>query len=100
MNRLTIVAALVVVLALAVPSSAGPEKIAFPGDLKRFVLYTTVDRHDIKQYRELFASSAEAVQAMKDAKPLPHGTILVLVQYKAPVNAQGTPVRDPNGRFV
>jgi plastocyanin len=82
------------------PSGAGPDKIQFPANWPSFTLYTTVDRHDIKQYRELYASSPDAVQAMKDGRPLPHGTVLVLVQYKARVDAAGSPLKDANGRFL
>lgn len=62
-------------LLIAIPSDAGPEKISFPAGYKDGVLYTTVDRYDVKQYRELYASSPVAVQAMKEGKPLPHGTV-------------------------
>ncbi|HXG05163.1 MAG TPA: cytochrome P460 family protein [Candidatus Binatia bacterium] len=85
---------------LAGPSAAGPEKIAFPKDWERYVLYATVDRPDVKQYRELYASSPAAVEAMKQGRPLPYGTVLVLVQYRAQLDAQGNPVRDARGRFV
>jgi plastocyanin len=84
---------------IAGPSMAGPEKIAFPAAYKTHVLYTTVDRHDVKQYRELYGSP-DAVQALKDGRPLPHGSVLTLVQYKAQVDAAGTPVKDSQGRFV
>lgn len=84
-------------LTLAVRGDAGPEKIKFPADWKRYVLYTTVDRYDVKQYRELYASSSEAVQAMKAGRPLPHGTVLTMVSYKAQLDPQGTPVKDANG---
>ncbi|MGH7399027.1 MAG: cytochrome P460 family protein, partial [Candidatus Rokuibacteriota bacterium] len=80
-------------------SSAGPEKIAFPAKYKEGVLYTIADRYDVKQYRELYASAA-AVQAAKEGKPLPSGTVLTLVQYKAQVDAQGSPIKDARGRFV
>ena len=102
MNRaLTHVATvLVVLLGLAATSSAGPEKVAFPANWKSFVLYNTVDRHDIKQHRELYASSREAVEAAKAGQPLPDGTVLALIQYKAQVDAQGNPLKDANGRFV
>jgi plastocyanin len=93
-------AILIALVVLAAPSSAGPDKIQFPASWKSFVLYTTVDRHDIKQYRELYASSPEAVEAARAGKPLPSGTVLVLVQYKARVDAQGNPVKDDKGRFV
>lgn len=86
-------------LAVTTPGTAGPEKIGFPANFKGGVLYTITDRHDIKQYRELYASP-EAVKAAKDGKPLPHGTILTLVQYKAVVDAQGNPVKDARGRFM
>jgi plastocyanin len=82
------------------PSSAGPEKITYPAAWKDHVLYTTVDRYDIKQYRELYASSQAAVDAMKAGRPLPDGTVLTLVQYKAQVDAAGMPVKGPNGRFI
>jgi plastocyanin len=91
-----IMAALVVVVSR---SSAGPEKIVFPAKYKDGVLYTIADRYDVKQYRELYASAA-AVQAAKDGKPLPSGTVLTLVQYKAQVDAQGNPIKDAKGRFV
>jgi plastocyanin len=105
MSRVTAVIAMIALtvtagLLVTRPSGAGPEKIQFPANWSSFVLYTTVDRYDVKQYRELYASSPEAVQAMKDGKPLPHGTVLVLVPYKAQVDAQGNPVKDGNGRFL
>jgi plastocyanin len=87
-------------LHFAAPGNAGPDKISFPASWQSHVMYTTVDRADSKQYRELYASSKEAVEAMKAGKPLPHGTVLTLVQYKAQVDAQGNPVKGANGRFM
>jgi len=87
-------------LALAsVPGSAGPEKIAFPANYKDHVLYATVDRYDNKQYRELYGTP-EAVKAVREGKPIPSGTVLTLVQYKAQVDAAGNVVKDANGRFI
>jgi plastocyanin len=83
----------------AVPSTAGPDKISFPASYKDGVLYTIVDRHDTKQYRELWGT-APAVAAMKAGQPLPSGSVLTLVQYKAQVDAAGNPVKGPDGRFV
>jgi plastocyanin len=85
--------------ALASRGSAGPDKIKYPEGWKDHVLYTIVDRYDVKQYRELYASTPAAVQAMKDGKPLPDGTVLTLVQYKAEVDAAGAPIKDDKGRF-
>src|SRR5688572_24072737 len=102
MRRYTwvVVVAVVALMAGAVRSDAGPEKIAYPENYKAGVLYTIVDRYDVKQYRELYVSSPEAVQAAKDGKPIPSGTVLTLVQYKAQVDAQGNPIKDAKGRFV
>jgi plastocyanin len=86
-------------VALASHGSAGPQKVAYPAGWKDHVLYTTVDRYDVKQYRELYASTPAAVQAMKDGKPLPDGTVLTLIQYKAQVDGAGVPVKDAAGRF-
>jgi plastocyanin len=80
-------------------AGAGPERIAFPAGFRSGVLYTTVDRADIKQHRELYAGAA-AVNAAKEGKPLPEGTVLTLVQYKIRLDDQGNPVKDANGRFV
>src|SRR5262249_55196726 len=86
--------------ALVAPGTAGPAKIAFPANWKDHVLYTTVDRSDLKQHRELDASSPAAVEAMKAGRALPDGTVLTLVQYKTQVDAAGNPVKDARGRFV
>jgi plastocyanin len=90
----------VAALALSSPGTAGPDKIQYPANWKDHVQYLIVDRHDVKQYRELYASSQAAVDAMKAGQPLPDGTVLTLVQYKAQVDAAGVPVRDAKGRFV
>src|SRR4029078_6797631 len=72
---------------------------AFPADFAKGVLYTTVDRPDNKQYRELY-STPEAIAALKAGQPIPSGTVLTLVQYKAVLNAAGDPEKDANGRFM
>ena len=90
----------VAALALASPGTAGPDKIQYPANWKDHVLYITVDRYDIKQHRELYASTQAAVDAMKAGQPLPDGTVLTLVQYKAQLDAAGMPVKDAKGRFT
>ena len=37
---------------------------------------------------------------MKEQRPLPSGSVLTIVQYKAQVDAAGIPVKDANGRFL
>ena len=85
-------------MTLALQAFAGGEKIAFPEGFEKGVLYATVDRYDIKQYRELY-STKPAVDAIKAGKPIPSGTVLTLVQYKAKVDDKGVPVKDANGHF-
>jgi Cytochrome P460 len=86
-------------LAIAVQAYAGGDKIVFPEDYAKGVLYTTVDRPDNKQYRELYGP-ASALEAAKKDEPLPSGTVLTMVQYAAKLDAQGNPEKDANGRFI
>src|SRR5262249_36143887 len=94
--RLLLIAALAQA-AITLVAQAGRENVKFPENYAKGVLYTTVDRPDNKQYRELF-STPEAVEAAKAGKPIPSGTVLTLVQYKALLNAAGEPEKDANGR--
>jgi hypothetical protein len=86
-------------LVVAVQVRAGGDKVAFPENFGQGVMYTIVDRADNKQYRELFVTPA-AVEAAKKGEPLPSGTVITIVQYKAQLDAQDNPVKDANGRFV
>jgi len=90
------------VAALAVAQSSvpsGPNKLAFPADWDKGVMYATVDRPDTKQYREFYGPAA-AVQAARAGQPIPDGTVLTLAAYAAKLDAAGVPVKDANGRFV
>jgi cytochrome P460 len=78
---------------------AGGDKVVFPEGFDKGVLFTTVDRPDNKQYREVFTSQA-ALDAAKKGEPLPDGTVITLVQYKAKLGADGNPEKDANGRFI
>jgi hypothetical protein len=78
---------------------AGGDKVAFPEGFDKGVLYTTVDRADNKQYREIYTSQA-AVDAARKGQPLPDGTVITLVQHRAKLDAQGNPEKDANGRFI
>jgi plastocyanin len=77
----------------------GPNKLQFPSDWNKQVMYATVDRHDTKQYREFYTTQA-AIDAAKAGKPIPDGTIITLAAYAAKVDAEGKPVKDANGRFT
>ena len=78
---------------------AGGDKVAFPADYDKGVMFTTVDRPDNKQYREVFTSRA-AIDAAKKEQRLPSGTVITLVQYAAKLDAAGNPEKDANGRFI
>ena len=84
----------------AASARAGGDLVTFPENYASGVLYTTVDRPDNKQYRELFVSPRTAIEAAKKGEPLPSGTVLTLVQYAAKLDAQGNPEKDANGRFI
>ncbi len=96
-TRKTVTATL---LALAGTASfaafAGPEAVSYPKD--KGVLYGTVDRADNKQVRELYGPKS-AIAAVKAGKPVPEGTALTMLLYKAKVDAAGNPVKGANGRF-
>jgi plastocyanin len=78
---------------------AGPDKIKFPSDYLRGVLYQTLDRPDNKQYRELYATPA-AIEAVRKGQPIPYGTVLTLVQWSVVQDDKGNPIKDANGRFI
>jgi hypothetical protein len=86
-------------ISLTVAVRAGGDKVAFPADYAKGVLYTTVDRADVKQFRELYAPKA-AIDAVKAGKPIPSGTVITMVNYKAKLGADGSPEKDANGRFI
>jgi hypothetical protein len=87
------------VVAFTAGVEAGGDLVAFPENYAKGVLYTTVDRADNKQYRELYATP-QAIEAVKAGKPIPSGTVLTLVQYQALLTAAGDPQKDKDGRFI
>jgi hypothetical protein len=78
---------------------AGGDKVAFPENYGRGVMYYSFDRPDVKQYRETFVTPA-AIDALKNGKPVPSGTLITTLLYKAQLDGDGNPVKDPNGRFI
>jgi hypothetical protein len=87
------------IAALAVTAQAGGDKVAFPADYAKGVVYMTLDRPENKQVREYVTSQA-AVDAARKGDPLPQGTVITVAQYAAQLDAEGNPVKDPSGRFV
>src|SRR4051794_1593558 len=77
---------------------AGGDKVAFPADYAKGVVYMTLDRPENKQVREYYTSQA-AVDAAKKGEPLPQNTVITVVQYAAQLDPQGNPAKDAGGRF-
>jgi hypothetical protein len=84
---------------VAVSVRAGGDKIVFPAEYAKGVVYMTLDRPENKQVREYFTSQ-EAVDAGKKGAPLPNGTVITVVQYAAQLDAQGNPAKGADGRFT
>jgi len=87
-------------LALAAGSAwSGAENVKFPTDYLKWQLYQTLDRHDNKQYRELY-TQPEVIEAVKMGKPIPSGAVIMLVQWSTHQDAKGVPLKGPDGRFI
>ena len=82
---------------LAAAARAGGDNVVFPENYASGVLYTTVDRADNKQYREVFTSAA-ALDAAKKGQPLPSGTVITLVQYAAKIAHKKSACLSKSGR--
>jgi plastocyanin len=78
---------------------AGPEQIAFPQGYESWQRYGAVDRHDTKQFRQLYAKK-EVVDAVRQGRPVPDGAVLVMEINAAQLDDKGLPVRGADGRFV
>jgi hypothetical protein len=92
--------ALITATGLAAQTRVSGDKIKFPEHFTSGSLYTTVDRADNKQFRELYVAPPAAIDAAKRGDPLPDGTVLTLVQYRARLDADGNPAKDEKGRFI
>jgi hypothetical protein len=105
MKRLSVpvLAGSLIVLAAGTLTAFGQaftENVTIPADYKtKFVRYTTIDRTDNKQSRDLYINP-EALAAIKAGRPAPSGTVIVLEAYRARLDANGDPVKDANGRFI
>jgi hypothetical protein len=78
--KFTLTAALGLASAVAVGQAlADGDKVAFPGNYADGVHYTTVHRGDIRE--EMFVDR-EAIEAVKQGRPLPSGTVITLVDYR------------------
>jgi hypothetical protein len=88
----------VAALSVAVQVRAGADKVAFPENYAKGVHYLTVDKPS-KQVHEFYAAPA-ALEAARKGEPMPDGTVFVGVHYNAKLDADGNPVKGPDGKFV
>lgn len=92
-GRVLVVAATLLAV-LTTPTTAGPEKVAFPAEYKKsHALYATADRPDNKTVRDLYASP-DAARAAVPGQPLPDGTVLTMEVYKAKLDDTGEAVME------
>jgi hypothetical protein len=77
---------------------AGADKVAFPENYAEGVKYLVVDKPS-KQVHEFFAPPA-AIEAARKGEPMPDGTVFIGVQYNAKLDADGNPIKGPDGRFI
>lgn len=63
------------------------------------VNYGGVDRVDIKERREFYTSQA-AIDAVRSGQPIPSGTVVTMVHYKAKQDDQGNLLKGPDGHLV
>ncbi len=96
MKKTAIALSLCLVPTVAFP---GPDNIKFPSSYLKGDLYATLDRADVKQYRELYASTG-VLDAVRKGKPIPSGAVLTLVQWSVEQDEKGVPKKDANGRFI
>jgi hypothetical protein len=103
--RAILLATLLGLSSLAAPAIAqaytpGPHNITIPADYQtRFVRYAVVDKPDRKIIRHLYVNP-EAFDALKKGEPSPDGTIIVMRDHAAKLDAAGNPMLDLQGRFI
>ena len=93
-----VAAGAVAAVSVAVQVWANADKVAFPENYAKGVQYLTVDK-PTKQVHEFYAAPA-ALDAARKGEPMPDGTVLVGVHYNAKLDADGNPVKGPDGKFV
>ncbi len=78
----------------------GPENIAFPAGFEReFIRYATVDKPERKIVRFLYVNRA-AFEGARPGEPLPYGTVIVMADKRARLDAAGNPLLDLDGRII
>lgn len=87
-------------IGITASAMAGPEKIAYPESYRtEFVRYITIDRPDRKIVRWFYVNP-EALDAAQPGEDLPDGTVLIMEDHQARLDAREEPVVDAQGRFI
>lgn len=82
------------------PYTPGPHNIVLPPDWEtRFIRYATVEREERRIIRHIFVNP-EAYAATRAGEPAPHGTLLIMADTRARLDARGEPLRDGAGRLL
>lgn len=93
-------AAATTTLAQTRPYATGPHNIDLPADWQqRFIRYTTVDKPDRKIIRNIYINP-EAFAALRPGAPLPYGSLVIMADQRARLDAQGNPLLDGHGRMI
>lgn len=106
--RITSVAILTALVALVGVALAQPPHdpqataplISLPPDWEqRFIRYATVDDPDRRIVRHIHIDP-DAHMRLRPGMPAPDGTLLIMADARAQLDAAGQPLRDANGRFL
>jgi len=84
----------------ALLANVAKTSVVFPDDYKStFTRYHTINFPAQRQVRYYYANRV-ALQAAKDGKPLPDGSVLLAEHYSAKLDAEGKPIAGEGGFFV
>ena len=79
---------------------AGTDLVKLPENYQsNFVRYTVVDNAKRKKVRFMYVNP-EALAAAKAGQPAPHGTVVIMEDRKAKLDAAGKLAKDSKGRFI
>ena len=82
------------------PYTPGAHNVDLPPDwASRFIRYTTVDKPDRRIIRNIYVNP-EAFAALQPGAPLPYGSVVVMADQRARLDAAGSPLLDANGRLI
>lgn len=79
---------------------AGFDEVKYPeGYQTQFVRYATIDNAKKKKVR-FFYVNPEALAAAKPGKPLPDGTVIIMEDHPAVLDANDMPIKNKQGRLI